>query len=623
MGLRNRTLQMVVILMLAIGSAAGLISLKLIYPRFVALEHDQARHNAEMVVELLNRELDLLSPQSEDWSYWDDTYRFALERNADFIESNLGLDTQTSLKANFLGFYDTEGRRIWSRAIALESGKRLDMPELDREQLPADHPLLAHGDVITVRSGLLVTGHGPMLATASPILQSDRSGPYRGTLIFGRFFNLEAVRRIAREGRLAVAFSAPATAGEKALTASGDALRLRHSPFEFSSGATGVVGRTVLFGIDDRPALAMTVGTPGDISARGRSVLKLAAIFLTVASVLACGLLIAMLNREIVVPVQRLTELAQRIGDEGDHTARVRMDRDDEIGELGREFDGMLDRLADARRRLLDQSYKAGASEMAGGIIRDLRASLGPIREKLESPLRLLDQAQTSGQQMLVQQLGDPNLARPKYAEVLQMLQENISEQGAVLSEARAELRVLRRHLEQSQNTLNEYARYLDSKTTLAPISLSALLDHAVRLLSPTLRAGLILDIDDSVARVGNVVAAREVLQQVIHVVIQHSALALQSLPDRQGSLRITASIEQGEDHERVHLRFDDNRATPTAEDMEQMFLNDASRETHAEGLSLPWAASVMTAMNGELFATASQPFDGLLLHLVLPRARG
>jgi hypothetical protein len=112
------------------------------------------------------------------------------------------------------------------------------------------------------------------------------------------------------------------------------------------------------------------------------------------------------------------------------------------------------------------------------------------------------------------------------------------------------------------------------------------------------------------------------VLQQVIHVVIHDSALALQAMPDRQGSLRITAAIEQGEDHDRVHLRFDDNRATPTADRMEQMFRNDASRETHAEGLSLPWAASVMTAMSGQLFATVSQPYDGLVLHLVLPRAR-
>jgi len=620
--LRQRTLQMAAILMLAIGFAGALISLQLIYPRFLALEQDQARHNAELVIELLNRELELLSPQSEDWSYWDDTYRFALDRNQEFISSNLDLDTQISLKATFIGIFDARGQRLWSRALDIRTGTPLPLPELNVAQLPAKHPLQSQGDQPRLRSGLLHTGQGPMLVSAAPILASDRSGPSRGTLIFGRLFDLEAVRRIARQARLDVTFTAPGLLAGSTPVTSGDDQRIRNSQFEFSSRPDALLGRTVLYSLDGKPALAMTVGTPRDISARGRSVLKLAAIFLLVAGILTSGLMIALLNREIVLPIQHLTELARRIGDEDDHSTRLQTRRNDEIGALGVEFNDMLDRLADARRRLLDQSYKAGASEMAGGIIRDLRESLGPLREKLDSPLRLLDQAQTSGQQILLHQLGDPNIARPKHAEVLQMLQENASEQASVLSEARAELRLLRRHLEQTQETLNEYARYLDSKTTLAPVSLSALLDHAVRMLNPVQRTALIIDIDDSVARAGNVIAAREVLQQVIYLLVSRSASALLAAPQRQGSLRITAMLESGEDHDRVHLRFDDSRPTPSAAQLEQMFRSDASRETHADGLSLPWAASVVTAMNGQLYASASQPFDGLVVNLLLPKAK-
>ena len=37
--------------------------------------------------------------------------------------------------------------------------------------------------------------------------------------------------------------------------------------------------------------------------------------------------------------------------------------RTDEIGVLALEFDRMVDKLTDARRRLVDRSYEAGAAE--------------------------------------------------------------------------------------------------------------------------------------------------------------------------------------------------------------------------------------------------------------------
>lgn len=622
MTLGRRTATIVLLLLFATALAVYSVQRYVVYPQFLVLEREQSRQNAELVLEVITRELELLAPQVQDWAYWDDTYQFVADRNQAYIDTNLIISAQQSLDVQLLAYYDLEGKKIWSRGLDLKTLDPLDIDLIRNEHLPNGVPLLVRSDRRILRAGLIDTNLGLLFITAAPILPGSHDGPQRGTMIMGRFFEPRALRRIASQNHLALKLGKPTMPTMRRKPRPLGDIAIDASPFQYSlsSDYTGV--NTQLFGLDGKPAMAIAISTPREISRRGYDALQSSLTLLVLAGVALMGLLLWALNREILEPLSQLTRIAGRIGADGDHRARLGLDRDDEIGELADEFDKMLVRLTDAQQRLLEQSYKAGASEMAGGIIGDLRKSLGPLREGLDSPLRLLDKAQASSQLMLLHQLGDSNIAHPKHAEVLQMLQDNTNEQASVLSETRAELRQLRRTLEQSLETLAEYARYLNSKTTLSSVSLSALLDHAMRMLSPQLRMVVTIEIDDSVARVGNVVAARELLQQVVCLLVNNSATAIQNTNGQQGSLRITAMPEANEDHDCIHLRFDDSRPTPSTEQMARMFSADANHETRTDGLSLPWASSVVTAMHGHLYASVSQPFGGMVTHLVLPRAK-
>ena len=189
MSLRRRTLLIVSLLMLATLAAVQLANRWLVYPSFVALEQEQARRNAEQVVEVINREIALLAPTCKDWAYWDETYEFVKDRNPDYIQSNLDEPSQISLRMNLLAFYDAGGKQIWARHLDLNSKESLSLGEFSAPRLPIDHPLLARDDTPTVRFGLISTTHGPMLAVATGILRSDHSGPRVGTLIMGRFLD--------------------------------------------------------------------------------------------------------------------------------------------------------------------------------------------------------------------------------------------------------------------------------------------------------------------------------------------------------------------------------------------------------------------------------------------------
>ena len=54
--------------------------------------------------------------------------------------------------------------------------------------------------------------------------------------------------------------------------------------------------------------------------------------------------------------------------------------RTDEIGVLALEFDRMVDKLTDARRRLVDRSYEAGAAEAASGVLHNIGNAMTPLR---------------------------------------------------------------------------------------------------------------------------------------------------------------------------------------------------------------------------------------------------
>ncbi|MGH8029778.1 MAG: CHASE4 domain-containing protein [Arenimonas sp.] len=620
MKLRTRTLLIVLALVGLVLLSAEMSVRWLIYPRFAQLEREQARASAEQVVEFLNHEFETLAGKPEDWGYWDGTYDYVVSHSPDYEESNLGVRSQQSLRVNLLGFYDRAGRKVWARGLDLQTLEPFPLAQYTDAGLDAESQFLAHEDAPRVRVGLVDSERGPILVASTPILSSLREGPSRGTLVMGRFFDPDAVRRIARQGALKLILRPHRGASPPPPAIDPMQLRLYHSAFVQRVTDDTVWVSTVVFSVEGEPTLDIAVGTPRRTSQIGVRALRDASLAVGIAGVLITALLLFLLNQSVIRPILAITRHVGRIGGQDDLGARIALQRDDEIGELAAEFDGMLARMAETRQRLFDQSYRAGANEMASGVIEDLRASLQPLREHVEQPLRLLDRSHTSGMQMLLQELGDPALSRHRFGEIVPMLQDQINEHAGLLAEARGELRGLRRDLERLQGIVTEYSRFVASPHELEAVTLSELVDHALRKLPDELRRGLVVDIDDSLAKSPPVEAARGILQQVLNVLLEHAA---RSAPNgRPVKLRMSAGRELVRGRSNVHLRLDDDRPALSADEIAELFEHEGTAGDDGSGLSLAWAASAIASMGGQLHAEGSPPFDGLVMHLVLPRAK-
>jgi two-component system, NtrC family, sensor kinase len=623
MRLRTRTILLVLFFVGLSALSLSLVGRHYLYPKFIQLEDEQAIRNANIGLELLNSEVNFMADRPPDWGYWDDTFEFVKNRNREFIVSNLEFGSQLSLQANLIAIYDRQGNKVWARAMLLDTQKIISLDEYELDKLPLSHPMLSHEDSPITRAGIMNTSHGPIFLASTPILQSDRTGISQGTFMFGRLFNPEKIQRIATQAGLELKLSphVVSTPELRPTPTPKEFARLQHTPLVITRTDEFTEVKTTLFSIDDKPIIDMLVSMPSDITQRGLKTLNAITVAIFLAGLVLSMVLIYMLNRSVTEPISRITKHLAHIGSQENITARIQLDRSDEIGDLANEFNQMLQRLGDTRKRLFEQSYQTGASEMARGVIQDINKAIQPLRENIELPLSLLDKTHTSTSASLIHEMADTKIGSHRFIEITQQLLDLNNEQALVLAEARSEMRRLRIDVENLQDVISDYSRYVSQTTESGSIMVSSLISVASKKLDAAERKHLNIDIDPALYRTAPVAASQHLLQQVIHVLITHFLDAAKA-SNKPINLRITCRTEITAGSAQLRFCFNDDRSR-MAENEFQNYLADEWSPVDAQSrLNLAWAESAVTSMSGKLYAEPSQTQEGIAIHLILPRAK-
>ena len=314
-----------------------------ILPSYEALERDEARKDVNRCVKAIRREIHHLDLFVSDWAGWDDTYEFVWKPNDEYLESNMAQATFMENGINAIALFDPEGFLIWGKAIDLETNGEVPLGDFIATPLAERYRMVEAGSSAG-RAGFMLTARGPMLVSFRSILTSEDGGPSRGTLVMGRLLTEDAQAELTEQTEVAFTITPVQDLAEGELRVLTRIKQADGLLVEAVSDSQLHVSAEMA-DIDGNPGLVIRAEIPRSITQRGVNTLRAALLSTVGGGLVLVLLLMVLLRRTVITPLTDLTDQVVAINRTGDLSPRVGMDRSDEIGTLGREFDGMLDRL--------------------------------------------------------------------------------------------------------------------------------------------------------------------------------------------------------------------------------------------------------------------------------------
>jgi signal transduction histidine kinase len=197
MSIRNRILILINVVGIVFLGLILVISQLFINSSFKELEIATIESKIERVQTAVQNTVQSIEPIIQDWSFWDDTYYFALDQNPQYIKSNVTPETFKNYSLDVFVVYDTNFQVILGGYYNTASELIDPLPahlELSLQRIKAVTDTMK---VIAPASGIVKTTTNPMVYGVCPLIKSDLSGKVSGYLLMGRFLTPEKIYQLS------------------------------------------------------------------------------------------------------------------------------------------------------------------------------------------------------------------------------------------------------------------------------------------------------------------------------------------------------------------------------------------------------------------------------------------
>lgn len=607
------------------GIMSYLIQQFFIMPSFFLLEEEIAIQNTNRILEAIKRELDQIEPSVSDWAYWTDTLEYVKGERSDYPEVNLNYgNTLSSLSMNYLGIYDLNGKSVWVQGFDLNTGQIVELGQLTGKGLPRDHPLLQHTRLDSVSKGIIQTLEAPMLVVAKPILTNEITGPIAGTLIFGRFLNESFVERISNTTKLPFKLT-PSTS--QWVTSGWRGAPTANQGIVYAKLSPSVTGNkwqvvSTIGDIFGRPVVDLSVITSRKVSKQGSNAVKQSLWMLAATGMSVMLLIWLLLKRTVLEPIAVLTNFAVSIGDDDHLRSRVDIKRSDEVGVLASTFNEMVDRLADTRRRLVDQSYRSGIAEMASGVLHNIGNAITPLNIRLAKLQQRLNAAPLSEVEQATTELADQLTPHDRRKDLVQFVELAAGEMAGLIQTSQKEIELSVQQIGRLHDILIDQQQFSRSARIIEPVDMLTLIREAEIDLVPEMKRLLSIEITPDVSEYGPIAGSHASLRQVVSNILINAAEAIMSTGRQQGKLSVMADQKIHDGHHMVRFSFTDNGVGLTPYEQEQIFARGYSTKGRdGSGYGLHWSANTVQALGGRMSAENVKDENGTCIHVTLPLA--
>ena len=606
MNIRTKMISLLALLFAVLILLEIAVQKQVLMPSFAQLEREDAQTSMKRIVFALDRTLESMELTAADWGNWADVYHFVRTPDAAFVTTNITPAAMKQLKVNMMLIVDLNGSYVLANARSLDTGQPLAVDLAARRSLPADFPWrrnLADGKPA---KGLLRTDQGVMMIAAAPVLDGSGAGQALGMVLMGRLLTPAQVQMIGAQAQASLTVLPGKPAGSDELITE-------------TASSTQVL--RPIMDIYGRPLLSFRVDVPRRITARGQGAVTYASLYLIGAAITVLLLLVVALNRIVLRPLARVTRHAISMGDGTDLTARLSLPGKDEIASLAREFDRMVERVAESRRQVVDQSFQAGFAELAKGVLHNLGNAMTPLGVRLTTLGQRLRVAPAREVDLALAELAAQSEATARRADLEEFVRLACRELASCVREAQSDVEVAQRQAAVVQTALSELMRSTRNSQVVESVRLQELVVQTLEIVPDTCRQRLVVDTDESLRKVGTVHVARTVLRLILQNLIINAADAVRDAGRDKGVLRFAAEIVRDAQSEQLHLQCKDDGVGIAADNLQRVFekgFSTKSRETNY-GIGLHWCANAIGALGGRIWAASEGPGLGASMHLMLP----
>ncbi|MGB8216969.1 MAG: CHASE4 domain-containing protein [Candidatus Methanoperedens sp.] len=349
MTLRNKTIMITGLTLLSLIVVLYTLSQFILIGSFTQLEEQDAQKNLQRAVEAISDDLSSLNGVASDWAAWDETYSFIDDGNLSYVKRNIPDTTFVDLRLNVMVFANSSGGIVFERGFDVQNQTEMPIPVSLHRYISRDSPLLQHRDNQSSVKGIIMLPEGPMLVVSEPITDNKREAPIRGSMIWGRYLNEAEIQRLAGITHLSLSVS---RFNDKNIPDDFKPARsfLSQEKMVFIHPISNeiIAGYVLLNDIEGNPAIIIKEELPRGIHKQGENTIRY-----LVLSILGTGLVfglvtIFLLEKNVLSRLSYLSSSMNAIGASGNHSMRVNMAGNDELSNLAKVINGMLEDLEKA-----------------------------------------------------------------------------------------------------------------------------------------------------------------------------------------------------------------------------------------------------------------------------------
>lgn len=620
-------------LILTLTVVGGFVQQRVFGDLFSVLERDEAREDLRRVHGALEEEIEQVAQVAERYAVWDPTRDLFTGKDEAFAKRQLEPSVMQSELIDLLYFCTPEGVVAAGQIVDPATGEVTSLRSFPSSSLSIRHPMIAwsSGDIKGAkREGFLLTQREPLLAASR--LVEDETGNPLGIVIAGRFLGTGLIERVAE--RTEVRFQAWSLERPDEIPAQVYALKDRitastepivQDPAQ-GAGGTGetVAVHSVLDDVRGRQELLLRAVVAKEVTAAGSTALMFSAVAdATLGLAILLGLLF-ILNVVVLKPVRALTDHAVRTGQDENFRAKFGVDRKDEIGTLGREFDEMMAKLEQARSALVDTARTAGMSEIATGILHNVGNVLNSVNISTSLVSQRVDGLCIDDLERLAEVLEEHKDDLAGFLESDPRGQHIQPFLSALVEQLGEEQRTIRGEIASLSDGIDHICELIKSQQSLAKgtrlievTDLAERMDEALRITQRALGVDPELVVVRRYDDVPEVELDRHKLLEILVNLMQNARQAMQSY---SGTRELVLEVSRLDDRH-VTLAVTDSGIGIDSEHLTKVFAMGFTTREEGHGFGLHSSANSAKEMGGSLRAESEGLGKGARFVLELPMA--